>query len=58
MSRQKYTEMETLQLLEACYKRKMTLKQAFSSYGMPEAKTKDKPFSRLTETEVFACIMN
>jgi len=57
-SRPKFTKMKTLQLLEACYKRKITLKQAFSFVGLPEVTMKDKSFSKLTEEEVFAYIIN
>jgi len=50
--------METLQLLEACYRRQITLKQAFSFVGLSKVTMKDKSFNTLTEEEVFACIMN
>ena len=50
--------MEVIELLRMCQKNYVTVKKAFSKYGIINIRDARKPFKELTEEEVFAYIMN
>jgi len=50
--------MEVIQLLEMCQKQHITVKKAFSRLGLTCLQDGNRPFTKLTEDEVFAYLMN
>jgi len=50
--------MEEIEMLKLCQRNHITVKRAFSAYGVLHMKDKRKPFKELTEQEVFAYLMN
>jgi len=50
--------MDVIKLLEMCQKQHITIKKAFSSFGLTCLRDRNKPFIMLTDEEVFAYLMN
>jgi len=45
-------------MFDNCIKRKTTVKQEFSCFGLSNIATRKKSFQELDEKTVFACVMN
>jgi len=50
--------MEVIELLRACAQRHITVKKAFSAFGVSNTRAMRKPLKQHTEEIEFACIMN